>query len=171
MNFPVRIIGARIKEGNLQYGNGDYEIHGDEGTIIELKEKPQDYEVHSIRIITDGRTENGTVNYIGIDKDKNLVYVNFQGLSDKVTLNSIMDCIPSRIFGNMVFLKEDSYLELVENDSFPGLEECISKIKDIKTVGDSYIIESIIVTKYYTSKHEKWRIGFSYRYPDRRRYR
>ena len=47
-------------------------------TIIELKEKPQDYEVHSIRIITDGRTENGTVNYIGIDKDKNLVYVNFQ---------------------------------------------------------------------------------------------
>lgn len=152
MNIPVRIIGARIKEGNLQYGNGDYEIHGDEGTIIELKEKPQDYEVHSIRIITDGRTENGTANYIGIDKNKNLVYVNFQGQSDKVTLNSIMDCIPSRIFGNMVFLKEDSYLELVQNDSFPGIEECISKIKDIKTVGDSYIIESIILQQPNTTQ-------------------
>jgi len=152
MNFPVRIIGARIKEGNLQYGNGDYEIHGDEGTIIELKEKPQDYEVHSIRIITDGRTENGTVNYIGVDKDKNLVYVNFQGLSDKVTVNSIMDCIPSRIFGNMVFLKEDSYLEIVKNDSFPGLEECISKIRDIKTVGNSYIIESIILQQPNTTQ-------------------
>ena len=136
----------------MQYGNGDYEIHGDESTIIELKEKPQDYEVHSIRIITDGRTENGTVNYIGIDKDKNLVYVNFQGLSDKVTLNSIMDCIPNRIFGNMVFLKEDSYLELVENDSFPMIEECISKIKDIKTVGDSYIIESIILQQPNTTQ-------------------
>ena len=152
MNIPVRIIGARIKEANLQYGNGDYEIHGDEGTIIELKEKPQDYEVHSIRIITDGRTENGTVNYVGVDKDKKLVYVILQGLSDKVTPNSILDCIPSRIFGNMVFLKEDSYLELVENKPFPGLEECVAKIKDIKTVGESYIVESIILQQPNTAQ-------------------
>ena len=152
MGIPVRIIGARIKEGNLQYGNGDYEIHGDEGTIIELKEKPQDYEVHSIRIITDGRTENGTVNYVGVDKDKKLVYVILQGLSDKVTPNSILDCIPSRIFGNMVFLKEDSYLELVENKPFPGLEECVAKIKDIKTVGESYIVESIILQQPNTAQ-------------------
>ena len=152
MDIPVRIIGARIKEGNLQYGNGDYEIHGDEGTIIELKEKPRDYEVHSIRIITDGRTENGTVNYVGVDKDKKLVYVILQGLSDKVTPNSILDCIPSRIFGNMVFLKEDSFLELVENKSFPALEECVAKIKDIKTVGESYIVESIILQQPNTAQ-------------------
>ena len=152
LNIPVRIIGARIKEGNLQYGNGDYEIHGDEGTLLELKEKPQDYEVHSIRIITDGRTEKDTVNYIGVDKDKKLVYVILQGLSNKVTANSIMDCIPSRIFGNMVFLKEDSYLELVENDSFPVLEECVSKIKDIKTVGESYIVESIVLQQPNTAQ-------------------
>ncbi|HJU78706.1 MAG TPA: hypothetical protein VJ599_03975 [Nitrososphaeraceae archaeon] len=152
MNIPVRIIGARIKEGNTQYGNGDYEIHGDEGTIVELKEKPQDYEVYSIRILTDGRSENGTVNYVGIDKDKKLVYVILQGISDKVTPNSIMDCIPNRIFGNMVFLKEDSYLELVENDSFPKLEESVSKIKDIKTVGESYIVESIILQQPNTTQ-------------------
>ena len=152
MNIQVRIIGARIKEGNVQYGNGDYEIHGDEGTIIELKEKPQDYEVYSIRILTEGRTENGTVNYVGIDKDKKLVYVILQGISDKVTANSIMDCIPNRIFGNMVFLKEDSFLELVENDSFPKLEESVSKIKDIKTVGESYIVESIILQQPNTTQ-------------------
>jgi ssDNA-binding replication factor A large subunit len=152
MDVPVRIIGARIKEGNPQYGNGDFEIHGDEGTIIELKEKPQDYEVHSIRIITDGRTENGTVNYLGVDKDKKLVYVILQGLSDKVTPNSILDCIPSRIFGNIVFLKEDSYLELVENKSFPALEECVAKIKDIQTVGESYIVESIILQQPNTAQ-------------------
>ena len=82
--------------------------------------------------------ENESVNYIGIDKNKNLVYVTLEGLkSDKVTSNSVIDCIPSRIFGNMVFLKEDSYLELVENDSFPRVEECISKIREIQTVGNS----------------------------------
>ena len=146
VNLPIRIIGARIKEGNPQYGNGDFEIHGDEGTVIELKESPQDYEVHSIRIVSDGRPENESVNYIGIDKNKNLVYVTLEGLkSDKVTSNSVIDCIPSRIFGNMVFLKEDSYLELVENDSFPRVEECISKIREIQTVGNSYIVESIVL--------------------------
>jgi len=146
VNLPIRIIGARIKEGNPQYGNGDFEIHGDEGTVIELKESPQDYEVHSIRIISDGRSDNEKVNYIGIDKNKNLVYVTLEGLkSDKITSNSVIDCIPSRIFGNMVFLKEDSYLELVENDSFPKIEECITKIREIQTVGNSYIVESIVL--------------------------
>jgi ssDNA-binding replication factor A large subunit len=147
VNFPIRIIGARIKQGNLQYGNGDFEIHGDEATVIELKEKPQDYEMHSIRIISDGRSDTDGINFIGIDKDKNIAYVNLQGVakSDKIKLNSVIDCIPSRIFGNMIFLKEDSYLELVENNSFSTLEECISKIKDIQTVGNSYIIESIIL--------------------------
>jgi replication factor A1 len=146
VNLPIRIIGARIKEGNPQYGNGDFEIHGDEGTVIELKESPQDYEVHSIRIISDGRSDNEKVNYIGIDRNKSLVYVTLEGLkSDKMTLNSVIDCIPSRIFGNMVFLKEDSYLEFVENDSFPKLEECITKIREIQTVGNSYIVESIVL--------------------------
>ena len=154
VNFPIRIIGARIKQGNLQYGNGDFEIHGDEATVIELKEKPQDYEMHSIRIISDGRSDTDGINYVGIDKDKNIAYVNLQGVakSDKIKLNSVIDCIPSRIFGNMIFLKEDSYLELVENNSFSTLEECISKIKDIQTVGNSYIIESIILQQPNTTQ-------------------
>jgi ssDNA-binding replication factor A large subunit len=146
VNSPIRIIGARVKEGNLQYGNGDFEIHGDEGTIIELRDKPQDYEVHSIRIISEARSDSGGVNYVGIDKNKNIMYVNLEGIkSNNLNLNSIIDCIPNRIFGNMVFLKEDSYLEVVENNSFPKIEECITKIKDIQTVGNSYIIESIIL--------------------------
>jgi len=146
VNSPIRIIGARVKEGNLQYGNGDFEIHGDEGTIIELRDKPQDYEVHSIRIISEARSDSGGVNYVGIDKNKNIMYVNLEGIkSNNLNLNSIIDCIPNRIFGNMVFLKEDSYLEVVQNNSFPKIEECITKIKDIQTVGNSYIIESIIL--------------------------
>ena len=154
VNFPIRIIGARIKQGNLQYGNGDFEIHGDEATVIELKEKPQDYEMHSIRIISDGRSDTDGINFVGIDKYKNIAYVNLQGVakSDKIKLNSVIDCIPSRIFGNMIFLKEDSYLELVENNSFSTLEECISKIKDIQTVGNSYIIESIILQQPNTTQ-------------------
>ena len=33
-NAKIRLIGVRIKEGNPQYGTGDFEIHGDEGTCV-----------------------------------------------------------------------------------------------------------------------------------------
>jgi replication factor A1 len=39
LGSQVRIIGAKIKQGNVQYGNGDFEIHGDEGTVLESTTK------------------------------------------------------------------------------------------------------------------------------------
>ena len=35
-NLKIKLIGVKSKLGNPNYGNGDLEIHGDEGTIIEL---------------------------------------------------------------------------------------------------------------------------------------
>jgi replication factor A1 len=34
----ARLIGVRIKQGNPQYGSSDFEIHGDEGTILEFSD-------------------------------------------------------------------------------------------------------------------------------------
>ena len=42
-NSKVRIVGARIKNGNIQYGNGDFEIHGDEGSLIEVIGSENEY--------------------------------------------------------------------------------------------------------------------------------
>ena len=33
--FKIKLLGVKTKTGNPNYGNGDLEIHGDEGTTIE----------------------------------------------------------------------------------------------------------------------------------------
>ena len=35
--FKVKLIGVRVKQGNPQYSNEEFEIHGDEGTIIQVQ--------------------------------------------------------------------------------------------------------------------------------------
>ena len=35
-NLKIKLIGVKTKLGNPNYGNGDLEIHGDEGPIIEI---------------------------------------------------------------------------------------------------------------------------------------
>ena len=32
----INLVGVRIKQGSAQYGNSEFEIHGDEGTSLDI---------------------------------------------------------------------------------------------------------------------------------------
>jgi len=149
VNSRVRIIGARIKQANLQYGNGDLEIHGDEGTVIEAIDKQANYDVITVRIISNGNADNfGRINLFGIDKDKNILtmVVDDKLMPLGITTNSVIEGFPSRVFGNsLIFSQKDSYVKCVENNSIPKLEDTISKIRNMDKVGDIYIVEAIVL--------------------------
>ena len=149
VNSRVRIIGARIKQANLQYGNGDLEIHGDEGTVIEAIDKQANYDVITVRIISNGNADNfGRINLFGIDKDKNILtmVVDDKLMPPGITTNSVIEGFPSRVFGNsLIFSQKDSYVKCVENNSIPKLEDTISKIRNMDKVGDIYIVEAIVL--------------------------
>lgn len=149
VNSRVRIIGARIKQANLQYGNGDLEIHGDEGTVIEAIDKQANYDVITVRIISKGNADNfGRINLFGIDKDKNILtmVVDDKLMPPGITTNSVIEGFPSRVFGNsLIFSQKDSYVKCVENNSIPKLEDTISKIRNMDKVGDIYIVEAIVL--------------------------
>jgi hypothetical protein len=53
---------------------------------------------------------------------------------DQVSPGSMVECVPTRIFGSSVILaKEDAYLKIIEDDpSFPALSSFEVKIKDIQ---------------------------------------
>jgi replication factor A1 len=60
----------------------------------------------------------------------------------------MIECVPSRIFGNSVTLaKEDSYIRTIEEDStFPALSKFESKIRDVEVSQDRpYVIEAIVL--------------------------
>ncbi|HJS81285.1 MAG TPA: hypothetical protein VJ742_00455, partial [Nitrososphaera sp.] len=63
------IVGVRVKQGNPQYGNGDLEIHGDEGTILQFAGSEDDVEVMPLRIISVGE-ETGKGSFVCLAADR-----------------------------------------------------------------------------------------------------
>ena len=147
----VRLIGVKVKQGNPQYGGGDFEIHGDEGTILEFSGTQEDVEVMPLRIISVGEeTGKGSFVCLAIDRagrPLNLTIDNSLISSNQISSDTLIECVPSRVFGSSVILsKEDSYIRVTDDDSlFPKLSKFETKIKDIQVSQDPYIIEAIVL--------------------------
>lgn len=148
----VRLVGVKVKQGNPQYGSGDFEIHGDEGTILKFSEAVHDIEVMPLRIISVGE-ETGRGSFVCLAADRAgralvLTIDNSLASSGQLASGSMIECVPSRIFGNSVTLsKEDSYIRTIDEDStFLPLSKFESKIRDVEVSQDHpYIIEAIVL--------------------------
>jgi replication factor A1 len=146
----VRMIGVRVKQGNPQYGNGDFEIHGDEGTILQFSGAQEDVEVMPLRIVSVG-DETGRGSFLCLAADRAgrsliLTVDNALASSDQLGAGAMIECVPSRIFGNSVVLsKDDSYIRVTDDTSFPKLTKFEKKIKDIQVSQDPCIVEAIVL--------------------------
>ena len=58
--------------------------------------------------------------------------------------NSIIECMPSKIFGNIIKIDQDSFVRKIDDDSLPGISELRTKISELKE-GNSFCIEAIIL--------------------------
>ncbi len=146
----LKLIGVRVKEGNPQYGNSDFEIHGDEGTAMEFLGNQLELEAMPLRIISVGRkTSKGTISCLAVDRLRKYFILNIDSnlLTSEIRQNSTVECIPSRIFGNSIILSaEDSYIRMIDDDSsFPLATMLESKIKDINSTQDPILTEAIVL--------------------------
>lgn len=145
-------VGVRIKPGNPQYGNGDLEVHGDEGTILQFSGSEEDVEVTPLRIISVGE-ETGKGSFVCLAADRGgrtliLTVDNSLATSDQLSSGLMIECVPSRIFGNSVMLsKNDSYLRKIEDDaSFPNVSKFESKVRDLLPSSEHhYVLEAIVL--------------------------
>jgi ssDNA-binding replication factor A large subunit len=156
----VRLVGVRIKQGNPQFGNGDFELHGDEGTILEFSGSQQDVDVMPLRVISVGEeTGRGSFLCLAVDRGARaltLTIDNGVASQDQLSAGIMIECVPSRIFGNAVTLsKDDSYLRVTDDDpSFPSLGKFEVKIKDIAAgIGEPapVVLEAIVLQAPSTS--------------------
>jgi ssDNA-binding replication factor A large subunit len=146
----LKLIGVRVKEGNPQYGNSDFEIHGDEGTAMEFSGNQLELEAMPLRIISVGRkTSKGIISCLAVDRLRKYFILNIDSnlLTSEIRQNSTVECIPSRIFGNSIILSaEDSYIRMIDDDSsFPLATMLESKIKDINSNQDPILTEAIVL--------------------------
>lgn len=146
----VKLIGVKIKQSNPQYGTGDFEIHGDEGTSLEFFGAQEEIEVMPLRILSIGRESGrGNVNCLAIGKGGKFVSLTVDSklMNENITPEVMIECVPSRIFGTSITLsKDESYIRIIDDDpSFPKLAMLESKIKDIQLSDNPFIIEAIVL--------------------------
>ncbi|HZT36037.1 MAG TPA: hypothetical protein VFA15_08955, partial [Nitrososphaera sp.] len=161
----IRLIGVRVKQGNPQYGNGDLEIHGDEGTVLQFPGPREDVEVMPLRIISVG-SETGRGSFVCLASDRAgrpvtlTVDKSLLG-AEELASGTMIECVPSRIFGSSVILgKEDAYAKITEDDpSFPPLSKFEIKVKDIavdpasaQTEQKPMVIEAIVLQALETAE-------------------
>jgi len=136
----VRLLGVNIKNGNQ-----GLEIHGNDSTVIEI-EGGKEAEPVIARILSIVTTENGKNMILGIDKKKNIYNITDHSNSTSIcNEGDVIECMPSKIYGNSVTLDNNSFVRKLEDDkSIPLLSQIRTKINEVKVDGN-YCIESIVL--------------------------
>lgn len=173
----VKLIGVKVKQGNPQYSNEEFEIHGDEGTIIHVQqikrvgeegegidaEEEEEFDgskVVVLKILSTGTEFESSVNenFLALDKEnKNFIslVVDPKLIEEKIYPGIIIEGIPNRVFGNvMYFTDESSYIRIVTESyesAFPQDSEIETKIKNIQVSEKPYIVEAIVLQAPNTS--------------------
>jgi hypothetical protein len=164
----VKLIGVKVKQGNPQYSNEEFEIHGDEGTSIQIQQtRHEDDEegvtgseefdggkVVILKILSKGSEFENSVNenFLAIDKENQnflSVVIDPRVVPEKIQPGVIIEGIPNRIFGNVVyFTNESSYIRIVTEsyeNAFPEDSKIETKIKNIEVSDKPYIVEAIVL--------------------------
>ena len=136
----VRLLGINIKNGNQ-----GLEIHGNDSTIIEI-EGGKEAQPIIARILSMGTTDDGKKMILCVDNKKNIYNITDYSNSTSIcNEGDVIECMPSKVYGNSVTLDNNSFVRKLENDeSIPSLAKIRTKINEVKVDGN-YCIESIIL--------------------------
>jgi replication factor A1 len=94
---------------------------------------------------------------LAIDKNRNFVSVVIDRkiINEEIIANTIIEGIPNRVFGNVIyFTDESSYIRIVTDryeSEFPPDSEIETKIKTIQVSDNPYIVEAIVLQSPTTS--------------------
>ena len=139
-NAKVLLFGVRTKAGNQ-----GLEIHGNEATIIQVEGK-QEAEPIIFRIISISKSDSGKTMIIGVDEKKQMFKIS-DSLEKTLPFveKDVIECMPSKVFGNSITLDENSFVRKIDDDSkLPSKTDLRTKITDVK-IGEDYCIEAIIL--------------------------
>jgi len=136
----VRLLGVKVKSGNQ-----GLEVHGNDATIIQI-EGGKEAEPVIARVLSITSTDNGKNMILAVDNKRN--FFNIVDSSNSTSIcqeGDVIECMPSKVYGNSITLDENSFVRKLDNDeSIPSLSKIRTKINDVK-VDESYCIEAIIL--------------------------
>ncbi len=136
------LFGVKTKMGN----QGGLEIHGSEATVVKIQGENEIKPVVT-RILSISKNNAGKNMILGVDSKKNMFKITDSVEKIKLfNVGEVIECMPSKLYGNSIVLDDDSFVRKVEDDTIPSVSELRTKISDIK-IGDDYCVEAIILKK------------------------
>ncbi|MGH9922999.1 MAG: hypothetical protein ACRD38_09630, partial [Nitrososphaerales archaeon] len=156
-----------VRTKRNQYG--DIELHGDEGTIMQLIDAQEEIEIMPLRIISVSKNVGAKQNSfaLAIDRKKRIftLVVN-DTFVDQLQANQLIECVPSKIYGSTLLLEEDAYVKVTDDDtSFPSASALERKIKYIKPSQDLCFLEALTLSQS-KSQEIQMKDGSAVKYAD-----
>ena len=137
----AKLIGVRTKESN----QGGLELHGNEGTTIHV-DGSHDVQPITARIISVSKTNAGKRMILCADAKKSMIKIgDDSNITEQFMPGDVIECMPSRVYGNSITLDSNSFARKVEDSSLPNNSDLRTMISEINTSHESCCIEAIIL--------------------------
>ena len=135
----VKLFGVRTKTG-MQ----GLEIHGNDATIIDV-EGNAEIQPTIVRLLAIEKDQSGNTIGLAIDKSKKLVRItDVENTIGSFVKDDILECMPSKIFGNTMQIDQDSFVRKIDDKTVPTIAEIRTKITEVKE-GNDYSVEAIVL--------------------------
>jgi ssDNA-binding replication factor A large subunit len=136
---------ARLIGVNTKMGQTGLELHGDEGTVLEI-EGTKEIEKMVVRILSAKKSESGSRLLVGTAPDKKLVnIIDASLITSDLSSGDVIELLPSKIYGNSVTIEKDSSIKKIDDQKLPTLSDVRTKIRDVKPSDGIYCVEAIIL--------------------------
>ena len=135
----VKLFGVRTKTG-MQ----GLEIHGNDATIINV-EGDTEIQPTIVRLLAIEKDQAGNTTGLAIDKSKKLVRItDVSNTIGSFAKDDILECMPSKIFGNTIQIDQDSFVRKIDDETVPTVAEIRTKITEVSE-GNDYSVEAIVL--------------------------
>ena len=135
----VKLFGVRTKTG-MQ----GLEIHGNDATIIDV-EGDAEIQPTIVRLLAIEKDQAGNTIGLAIDKSKKLVRItDVANTIGSFVKDDILECMPSKIFGNTMQIDQDSFVRKIDDKTIPTVAEIRTKITEVSE-GNDYSVEAIVL--------------------------
>ena len=135
----VKLFGVRTKTG-MQ----GLEIHGNDATIINV-EGDTEIQPTIVRLLAIEKDKAGNTTGLAIDKSRKLVRItDAANTIGSFAKDDILECMPSKIFGNTIQIDQDSFVRKIDDETVPTVAEIRTKITEVSE-GNDYSVEAIVL--------------------------
>ena len=136
----ARLIGVNTKTGQM-----GLELHGDEGTVLEVEGAKEIAPVVA-RILSATKADSGSRLLVGVLEDKKIVNIaDASSITSDLKSGDTIELVPSKMYGNTITIEQDSSVKKIDNQNIPTLAAVRTKIRDVKPSDGIYCIEAIIL--------------------------